>query len=74
MAIYFNLYKETPQYKLINPNMNLEEFKIIFYWEYFHRILARLLGLFFINYYFCLFLFIKKINKDYLINLFLIFY
>ena len=45
---YFNLYKEIPQYKLINSNMTLEDFKIIFYWEYGHRILARLLGLFFI--------------------------
>ena len=36
---YFNLYKNIPQYKLINPNMTLDEFKIIFYWEYIHRIL-----------------------------------
>ena len=28
--------------------MNLDEFKIIFYWEYFHRILARVIGLFFL--------------------------
>ena len=27
---YFNLYKEIPQYKLINPNMSLEDFKVIF--------------------------------------------
>ena len=45
---YFNLYKEIPQYKLLNFNMNIEEFKIIFYWEYFHRILARFIGLFFL--------------------------
>ena len=45
---YFNLYKEIPQYKLINLNMTLDEFKIIFYWEYAHRFLARFLGLFFI--------------------------
>tara|TARA_B100001121_G_scaffold305736_1_gene323854 strand:+ start:2763 stop:3788 length:1026 start_codon:yes stop_codon:yes gene_type:complete len=45
---YFNLYKEIPQYKLLNQNMSLSEFKIIFYWEYFHRILARLIGLFFL--------------------------
>ena len=29
---YFELYKEIPQFKLINFNMNLTEFKIIFYW------------------------------------------
>ena len=45
---YFLLYKEIPQYQLINNNMNIQEFKIIFYWEYFHRILGRLIGLFFL--------------------------
>ena len=40
---YFLMYKEIPQYKL-NQNMTLDEFKIIFYWEYFHRILGRLIG------------------------------
>ena len=33
----FDLYKEIPQYDLINPNISLHEFKIIYYWEYFHR-------------------------------------
>ena len=46
--LYFEEYKLIPQYKLINPNMNIDEFKIIFYWEYFHRILARMIGLFFL--------------------------
>jgi heme a synthase len=46
--IYFNLYKEIPQYKLINSNMSLSEFKIIFFWEYIHRMLGRLIGLTFI--------------------------
>ena len=46
-VIYFQLYKEIPQYKLLNFDMSLEEFKIIFYWEYFHRNLGRLIGLFF---------------------------
>jgi cytochrome c oxidase assembly protein subunit 15 len=70
---YFDLYKQIPQFKLINPNMLLSEFKIIFYWEYFHRILARLIGLFFlipfIYFYFC-----KKINKSYLNNCLIIFF
>ena len=46
--LYFNEYKKIPQFKLLNYNMNIEEFKIIFYWEYFHRILARMIGLFFL--------------------------
>ena len=44
---YFDLYKEIPQYKILNSNMTLNEFKIIFYWEYAHRIIARFIGLFF---------------------------
>ena len=46
--IYFEKYKTIPQYKLLNFNMSLQEFKIIFYWEYAHRILARIIGLFFL--------------------------
>ena len=45
---YFNLYKKIPQFEMVNPNMNLSEFKIIFFWEYFHRILGRLIGLVFL--------------------------
>ena len=45
---YFELYKKIPQYKLLNYNMSINEFKVIFYWEYIHRVLARILGLFFI--------------------------
>ncbi len=45
---YFNLYKNIPQFQLINPDMNLSEFKVIFYWEYFHRVLGRVIGLVFI--------------------------
>ena len=45
---YFNLYKDIPQYKILYSTMSLEEFKIIFYWEYVHRILGRLIGLVFL--------------------------
>ena len=45
---YFNLYKEIPQYKILNSSMSLQEFKVIFYWEYFHRILGRVIGIFFL--------------------------
>ena len=40
---YFNQYKKIPQFKLQNFDMNLNDFKIIFYWEYIHRVLARLI-------------------------------
>ncbi len=42
---YFNLYKEIPEYKQQNFNMTLSEFKVIFWWEWAHRQLGRLIGL-----------------------------
>lgn len=44
----FELYKQTPQYHKINQGMALSEFKFIYFWEYFHRLWARLMGLVFI--------------------------
>ena len=43
---YFTEYKKIPEYKNINYGMSLDEFKVIFYWEYAHRLLARFVGLF----------------------------
>ena len=42
---YFTEYKKIPEFQNINYSMSLEEFKIIFYWEYAHRLLARFVGL-----------------------------
>ncbi len=42
---YFDLYKTIPEYKEQNFNMTLNEFKIIFWWEWVHRQLGRLIGL-----------------------------
>ncbi len=69
--IYFDQYKQIPQYKLLNFNMSLNEFKIIFYWEYFHRLIARIIGIFFLI-PFIYFYFTKKIKKDYINICFLI--
>lgn len=44
----FGLYQQTPQYHKINRGMTLPEFKFIYFWEYFHRLWARLMGLVFI--------------------------
>ncbi|HKX23557.1 MAG TPA: COX15/CtaA family protein [Rhizorhapis sp.] len=41
----FALYKGTTQYQTVNRHMTLEEFKFIFFWEYIHRLLGRLIGL-----------------------------
>ena len=43
--LYFNLYKEIPEFKLQNFNMTLQEFKVIFWWEWAHRFLGRVIGL-----------------------------
>ena len=42
---YFELYKSIPEYKQQNFNMTLSEFKVIFWWEWAHRQLGRLIGL-----------------------------
>lgn len=47
-ASEFELYRQTPQYAKINQGMTLSEFKFIYFWEYFHRLWARLMGLVFI--------------------------
>ncbi|MGA0600484.1 COX15/CtaA family protein [Caulobacter sp. KR2-114] len=40
----FRLYQATPQYRLINRGMSLGDFKFIYWWEWSHRLLGRLLG------------------------------
>ena len=58
----FKKYHETPQYKEINHGMSTDEFKGIFWWEYFHRLLGRVIGLvFFIPFLF--FLVRKRIDQ-----------
>lgn len=58
----FHKYQQYPEYKIVNQRMNLEEFKFIFFWEYFHRLFGRLIGLVFFFPY--LFFFLrKKLNK-----------
>ena len=46
--IEFEKYKSTPQYEMINKGMNLKEFKFIYFWEYIHRLWARLMGFVFV--------------------------
>ena len=44
----FEDYKQYPEYQIKNVNMTLSEFKYIFWWEYGHRVLGRLIGIIFI--------------------------
>ena len=57
---YFNEYKQIPEFKILNFDMTLDEFKVIFYWEWGHRILARFIGLFSIIPLILIFLSIKR--------------
>jgi len=41
----FDQYKQFPEFKKLRPDMSLDQFKSIFFWEYFHRLLGRMLGL-----------------------------
>ena len=45
---YFNLYKKIPEYTQQNYLMTLQEFKVIFWWEWIHRFLGRLIGILFL--------------------------
>ena len=44
----FNDYQLSPEFLYVNKNITLDEFKYIFWWEWFHRFLARLIGIVFI--------------------------
>jgi cytochrome c oxidase assembly protein subunit 15 len=41
----FDAYRQSPQYQLVNAGMSLDEFRNIYFWEYVHRLLGRLIGL-----------------------------
>jgi len=41
----FAKYRETPEFRLVNFDMDLDGFKRIFWWEYLHRLLGRVIGL-----------------------------
>src|SRR4051794_32538129 len=41
----FEGYKQIPQYRELNAGMNLDQFKTIFWWEWSHRLLGRLIGI-----------------------------
>lgn len=41
----FDLYRQIPEYQQINRGMSLQDFKFIYFWEWFHRQLGRVIGL-----------------------------
>ena len=68
---YFNLYKKIPEFKEQNYSMTLDEFKIIFWWEWAHRFLGRIIGILFLI---PLIAFTIKEGFKKLISLYLIFF
>ena len=68
----FDKYKLSPEFKIINTSMTLNEFKYIFWWEWFHRFFARCLGIIFIL-PFIYFLFKKKLSNDIIFTLIIVF-
>lgn len=65
----FLKYQQIAQYKFVNEGMNLVQFKQIFWWEWAHRVLARIVGL--IAFFgFVWFWISKRIEKQFLLKLF----
>lgn len=66
----FNKYKQTPQFQLLNFDFTLSNFKFIFFWEWFHRLWARTIGLVFVFGF--IWFFIKKSFKKEMIATFVV--
>ena len=69
----FDKYKQTPQFHLLNADFTLSDFKFIFFWEWFHRLWARLVGLVFIA-GFILLLFRRKLKSEMIMPLLILFF
>jgi heme A synthase len=52
--IEFEKYRQTPQYQLLNAHFSLADFKFIFFWEWFHRLWARLIAVAFLIPFVCI--------------------
>ena len=69
----FDLYQQTPEFEKVNSTYTLIEFKSIFWWEFIHRLLARIIGIVFII-PFIFFWIKKKFDKVLLKKVFIIIY
>ena len=59
----FEKYKQIAQYKYLNSHFTLHDFKFIFFWEWFHRLWARLIGVVFLI-PFIIFIIQKRFKKE----------
>lgn len=69
----FEKYRHTDQFKYVHQYFSLKEFKFIFFWEWFHRFWARLMGVVF-AFGFIYFLVKKKLNKSMIVPLIVLFF
>lgn len=69
----FDEYKLTPQFRKINSHFELEDFKNIYWWEYFHRLVGRSIGLIFLI-PFLYFLLRKKLERSLIPKLLIVFF
>jgi heme a synthase len=68
----FDKYKGTDQFKYVHQHFSLSEFKFIFFWEWFHRVWARLMGIVFLI-GFVYFLVTKKFKKNIVLPMLVLF-
>jgi len=69
----FDKYKQTPQFHLLNADFTLSDFQFIFFWEWFHRLWARLVGLVFIVGFIWL-LYQRKLKSEMMMPLLILFF
>ncbi len=69
----FDKYRNTDQFKYVHQHFSMHEFKFIFFWEWFHRVWARLIGLVFLV-GFVYFLVTRKLSRKMLIPFTLLFF
>ena len=68
----FDKYKVTDQFKYVHQDFTLAEFKSIFFWEWFHRVWARLMGMVFLT-GFIYFLLKKRFKKEMIVPMIILF-
>ena len=72
-AAEFDKYKQTPQFHLLNADFTLSDFQFIFFWEWFHRLWARLVGVVFLV-GFVLLLYKRKLKSEMITPLLILFF
>jgi len=70
--VEFDRYKLTDQFKFVHQNFNISDFKGIFFWEWFHRLWARFMGMVFLI-GFTYFLVTKKFHKKMILPMVILF-